>query len=77
MLYNVGMVGWTAMPSAFYVISRVLTRLISSQMAGSCLTSTISCMGGCPTAALDATPATVQYIVANLLDPDPVQDKKT
>ena len=77
MLYHVGMFGWTGMPSAFHVISRVLARLINSQVAGSCLIYVDDIMGCCPTTSLAATLTTVRTIVTNLLGPDSVEDKKT
>ena len=45
MLYHVGMFGWTGMPSAFQVISRVLARLINAEVAGSCLIYVDDIMG--------------------------------
>jgi hypothetical protein len=39
------MFGWTGMPSAFHVISRVLARLINAEVAGSRLIYVDDIMG--------------------------------
>ena len=77
MLYHVGMFGWTGMPSAFQVITRVLCRLINSRIAGACLMYVDDLMGCCPRASLTEVLSTVRAIIVSLLGPDSVEDRKT
>ena len=77
MLYHVGMFGWTGMPSAFYVISRVLQRLINAKISGSSLIYVDDIMGCCTAATLEQTLAQVRAVVVALLGPDAVEDRKT
>jgi hypothetical protein len=77
MLYHVGMFGWTGMPSAFHVVSRVLLRLINARVAGSCLIYVDDIMGCCPAAHLQTTLSTARDLIVSLLGPDAVEDRKT
>jgi len=65
------------MPSAFYVVSRVLARVINAAIAGACLIYVDDIMGCCTRATLTSNLAITRAIIISLLGPLSVEDRKT
>ena len=53
-MYITGMFGWTGMPYAFQVMTRILVRIINADLAGECLMYVDDLMGACSLAELEA-----------------------
>ena len=77
MLYHTGMFGWTGMPAAFDVVSRVLKRAINKVIYGVCKIYVDDLMGVSIKRDLEHDLQEAKRICCGLLGPDAVEDKKT
>ena len=77
MLYHTGMFGWTGMPAAFDVVSRVLKRAINKEIYGVCKMYVDDLMGVSIKRDLEHDLQEAKRICCGLLGPDAVEDKKT
>ena len=74
MLYITGMFGYTGMPGAFQVITRVLKNLFRLQVKGSKDMYVDDTMGVCRKGDSAEVLATLRAIIVKLLGPDAVED---
>jgi hypothetical protein len=77
MLYHTGMFGWTGMPTAFDVISRVISRAVNKVIRGRAKMYVDDLMGISLSTDLASDLAEARRICCGLLGPDAVEDKKT
>ena len=77
MIYHVGMFGWTGMPAAFQVVTRVITRLVTARLAGSAKMYVDDLMGCCHVDDLEHDLAVAREICNGLLGIGAVEESKT
>ena len=77
MIYHVGMFGWTGMPAAFQVVTRVISRLVGRRLKGRALMYVDDLMGVCRQADLEHDLGVAREICNGLLGPGAVEEKKT
>ena len=77
MAYITGMFGWTCMPAAFQVVTRAITRAVSSRISGECMMYVDDLMGCCGLSELQHDQDQVRWVCNTLLGPDAVEEKKT
>jgi len=77
MLFHTGMFGWTGMPAAFQVITRVLERCIQRTVHGRVKMYVDDLMGVCHRKDLDHDLAQARSLCTSLLGPEAVEDTKT
>ena len=79
MLYHVGMFGWTGMPAAFQVVTRVITRALAGRLrpGGEALMYVDDLMGCCRLADLEHDLDQARQLCNGLLGPGAVAEKKT
>jgi hypothetical protein len=79
MIYHVGMFGWTGMPAAFQVVTRIITRLVNAPdgLRGRALMYVDDLMGVCRRQDLESDLQTARSICNGLLGPGAVEEKKT
>ena len=77
MLYHTGMFGWTGMPTAFDVISRVLRRAVNKAIRGRAKMYVDDLMGVSHRDDLSHDLSEARRICCGLLGPEAVEDKKT
>ena len=77
LLYIVGMFGWTGMPAAFQVVTRILKRLINAELKGECEMYVDDLLGACSIAEVLGELAIAKAKCEALLGPDAVEESKT
>jgi hypothetical protein len=77
LMYITGMFGWTGMPYAFQVVTRILVRIINADLAGECLMYVDDLMGACSLAELEAELKIAREKCNGLLGENAVEDTKT
>ena len=77
MIYHVGMFGWTGMPAAFQVVTRVVERLVAVRLRGRAQMYVDDLMGCCHKDDLDHELAAARAVCNGLLGDGAVEEKKT
>jgi hypothetical protein len=77
LMYITGMFGWTGMPYAFQVVTRILVRVINAELAGESLMYVDDLMGACSIAELASELKIARGKCNGLLGEDAVEDAKT
>ena len=77
MIYHVGMFGWTGMPAAFQVVTRVIARLVNARIHGKAKMYVDDLMGCCLQADLEHDLNIAREICNGLLGPGAVEESKT
>ena len=77
MLYHVGMFGWTGMPAAFQVVTRVITRVVSQRLRGQAEMYVDDLMGCCLLADLAHDLEVARSVCNGLLGIGAVEERKT
>jgi hypothetical protein len=77
MAYITRMFGWTCMPAAFQVVTRAITRAVSSRISGECMMYVDDLMGCCGLSELQHDQDQARWVCNTLLGPDAVEEKKT
>ena len=77
MIYHVGMFGWTGMPAAFQVVTRVITRLVNMRLRGKAQMYVDDLMGCCHRDHLASELEIARSVCNGLLGDGAVEEKKT
>ena len=77
MLYHVGMFGWTGMPAAFQVVTRVISRVVNAQIRGEAEMYVDDLMGCCALTDLVHDLGVARAVCNGLLGVNAVEEKKT
>ena len=77
MVYHVGMFGWTGMPAAFQVVTRIITRLVNLRLKGKAEMYVDDLMGCCHHDDLQDELEAARAVCNGLLGEGAVEEKKT
>jgi len=76
MAYITGMFGWTCMPVAFQVVTRAISRAVSSRISGECMMYVDDLMGCCGLSELQHDQDQARWVCNTLLGPDAVEGRR-